>query len=418
MAHSIFDNDLFVEKTILGNVLEYIDLECDSENSADGCERSMSGDAGLEDDHQEPEVHNGDDRLYPEEPHDADLMSYYLRDVSRFPLLSPQREVELAKTIREGQEELVRFLWDKRASNGDLDGLRQRVQDWYGEVARYPGLREKMVRHALEGMKKAAAAEDASDCHQLLYAEALEIARKIAAAKNEMVEGNLRLVVSIAKHYRGQGLCFSDLIQQGNIGLLKAVDRYDYARGYRFSTYATWWVRQSIIRGIYEQARTIRLPVHIIEMRRRYWKLFGLLAKKLGRKPTLGEMASRCNLSREKVAQMIRFSNQLISLEAPVGGDDRRLGDFFADQDTVSPLEQVSEQELVRAMREALALLPSREERILRLRFGIDGASGETLKSIGARFGVSKERVRQIEKKAIHKLRDIPCHDELTCFLE
>jgi len=348
----------------------------------------------------------------------GDLISCYLQEISRYPLLSPEREVELAKTIKEGQDSLVALIWDDRAADSEFDGLRQKLGKWQEESVAYPGLREKMVDHALAALKRVADREDASEEHHQLLAEALEIAEKIDVAKNEMVEGNLRLVLSIAKRHRGRGLSFLDLIQEGNMGLLKAVSRYDYTKGNRFSTYATWWVRQSIIRGIYDKTRTIRLPVHFIEMKSFFFKIFYELVKELGREPTPMEIAEHSGLSLEKVMMIIQLSSSPISLEAPLGSEEQRLGDFIADDSAVSPLEDVSMQELMEVTGEVLGTLSSREETILKSRFGIDGRPTETLKTIGERFSVSKERIRQIEKKAIRKLRHSSRGERLRSFID
>jgi len=349
---------------------------------------------------------------------EGDLISCYLQEISRFPLLTPEREIELARTIKKGQEELVALIWDNRIKDSHFNGLRKQLRKWQEESVNYPGLREKMLEYALAALKKAASKEDATEDHQALLKEAQEIADRIDIAKNEMVEGNLRLVLSIAKRHRGRGLSFLDLIQEGNMGLLKAVARYDYTKGNRFSTYATWWVRQSIIRGIYDKTRTIRLPVHFIEMKSYFFKIFYELVKELGREPTPFEIAERSGLGLDKVMMIIQLSSRPISLEAPLGSEEQRLGDFIADEAAVSPLEDVSKQELTEVTGEVLGTLSSREETILKSRFGIDGRPTETLKTIGERFSVSKERIRQIEKKAIRKLRQSSRGERLRSFVD
>ena len=348
----------------------------------------------------------------------GDLISCYLQEISRYPLLSQEREIELAKIIKEGQEELVALLWDDRAKDSYFHRVKKQVLKWQAESESYPGLRERMVEHALEALEKVATMEGATEGHQQLLERALEIARRIDFAKNEMVEGNLRLVLSIAKRHRGRGLSFLDLIQEGNMGLLKAVARYDYTKGNRFSTYATWWVRQSIIRGIYDKTRTIRLPVHFIEMKSYFFKIFYELVKDLGREPTPVEIAEHSGLGIDKVMMIIQLSSRPVSLEAPLGSEEQRLGDFLADEGAVSPLEDVSKQELTEVTGEVLGTLSSREETILKSRFGIDGRPTETLKTIGERFSVSKERIRQIEKKAIRKLRHSSRGERLRSFLD
>jgi RNA polymerase primary sigma factor len=371
------------------------------------------GESREEEDPRACEVVDSEDELFQD-----DLVSFYLQEISRFSLLTPEREMELAKVVKDGQEELVQLLRDRRASSSQFDGLRAQLSKWQSESGHYPGLREKMVRLVLQGLGEAAARNGVPRGIRELDAKAKKIAARVDAAKNEMVEGNLRLVLSIAKRYRGRGLSFLDLIQEGNMGLLKAVARYDYAKGNRFSTYATWWVRQSIIRGIYDKTRTIRLPVHFIEMRSYFFKVFYELVKELGREPAPLEIAERSGLPLDKVTMIIQLSSRPTSLEAPLGGEDQRLGDFIADDQAVSPVESVSDQELVDLTRKILGSLSAREETILKSRFGIDDQPTETLKTIGGRFHVSKERIRQIEKKAIRKLRHAPRREQLKYFIE
>jgi RNA polymerase primary sigma factor len=400
-------------------------LRADSEGDDDLSESSKNRDRTQADDETKGDITAGDAAVRfvekggsEEDFFQGDLISCYLQEISRYPLLSPEREIELAKIIKEGQEDLVALLWDDRAKNSHFDGIRKQLRKWQGESESYPGLREKMVDYALDALEKVASKEGATKGHQQLLEKALEIAETIDFAKNEMVEGNLRLVLSIAKRHRGRGLSFLDLIQEGNMGLLKAVSRYDYTKGNRFSTYATWWVRQSIIRGIYDKTRTIRLPVHFIEMKSYFFKIFYELVKDLGREPTPMEIAEHSGLGLDKVKMIIQLSSRPVSLEAPLGSEEQRLGDFIADEGAVSPLEDVSKQELTEVTGEVLGTLSSREETILKSRFGIDGRPTETLKTIGERFSVSKERIRQIEKKAIRKLRHSSRGERLRSFLD
>jgi len=240
----------------------------------------------------------------------------------------------------------------------------------------------------------------------------------IDAAKQEMVRANLRLVLSVAKRYRGRGMSFDDLIQEGNMGLLKAVGRYDHTKGNRFSTYATWWVRQSIIRGIYDKTRTIRLPVHFIELKNLFFKVFYELLKELGREPSAQEIADRADIPLDKAQMVLSLAAQPISLETPIGEDEQRLGDFIEDDKAASPLEECSDKQLAEVARSLLSTLQPREEKILRLRFGLDGQPAETLEKIGKSFNVSKERIRQIEKKALRKLRNPNRQSSLRTFME
>ena len=347
-----------------------------------------------------------------------DLISCYLQDISRFPLLTPEREIELARTIKEGQGALANLIFDQRVAGDNLADLRKKVREWRRKVEEYPGLREKMVEHIVSTLRQAAAEEGTPEVCQKLLNEVREIVARINAAKNEMVKANLRLVLCIAKRHRGRGLSFLDLIQEGNMGLLKAAARYDYARGNRFSTYAIWWVRQGIIRAIYEKANTIRLPVHIIEMKSFFTRIFSELTEGLDREPSPSEVAERSGLPLEKVTMLAQLASRPASLEATVGNWERQLSDLLEDETTVSPLEEISQQELTEVTRKVLASLSPREERVLKSHFGIGGEPVQTLKTIGGQFNVSKERIRQIEMKAISKLRHTWRCDRLRCFVE
>jgi len=369
------------------------------------------------------DLQEGPDPLDPcqdeeEELFQSNLVSFYLQDVSRFQLLSPEREIELARTIKEGQEGLVNLVVTHCASAELFGNLRNKILRWQSEVGTYPGLREKIVEHIIATLECAAALEEAPEICQKLAVEARHVVDQIDIAKDEMVKGNLRLVLSIAKRYRGRGLSFLDLIQEGNMGLLKAVSRYDYTKGNRFSTYATWWVRQSIIRAIYEKTNTIRLPVHVIEMKSFFHKVFSELSEELDREPSPMEIAERSGLPLEKVTMLAQLSCRPASLEATIGNREQRFGDFIEDKKSISPLEEISQLELVDVTKRVLASLSPREEGVLKSRFGIDGKPVQTLKTIGGRLGVSKERVRQIEKRAIQKLRHASRSAELESFIE
>ncbi len=353
-----------------------------------------------------------------EELFQKDLVSFYLHDISRFHLLTVERETELARTIKEGQEALVSLVVIHRDAEEQLSDLSEKILEWQSEVESYPGLREKIVVHVVSTLERAASGEDPPEICRMILAQVREVVARINAAKDELVKANLRLVLNIAKGYRGRGLSFLDLIQEGNVGLLKAVVRYDYTKGNRFSTYATWWVRQSIIRAIYEKTNTIRLPVHIIEMKSFFAKIVSDLTERLDREPSLSEVAERSGLPVEKVTMLAQLSSRPVSLEATVGDRERQLAEFLEDKKTVLPQEKISQQELVAITRTVMASLSPREEGVLKSRFGIDGKPAQTLKTIGGRFGVSKERIRQIEKKAIHKLRHGSRRNQLRYFVE
>jgi RNA polymerase primary sigma factor len=358
--------------------------------------------------------------LDPEENNffQTNLINCYLQDVSRFRLLSQEREIELARTIKEGQEEVVNVAVTYCVAEKHFGDFRKKILKWQSEVESYPGLREKMVEQIVSTLERGASGNGSAAICQRLLAEVRAVVARIDTAKDEMVKANLRLVISIAKRYRGRGLSFLDLIQEGNMGLIRAVSRYDYTKGNRFSTYATWWVRQGIIRALYEKTNTIRLPVHVIEMKSSFYKIVSELAEELDREPSPAEIAERSGLSFDKVTMLAQLSTRPASLEATVGNREQQLGDFIEDKRTVSPLEGISQQELVEVTREVLASLSPREEGVLKSRFGIDGRPTQTLKTIGGHYGVSKERIRQIEKRAIQKLRHAQRSDQLKCFLE
>jgi RNA polymerase primary sigma factor len=289
-------------------------------------------------------------------PVTSDLVRIYLREIGRVPLLTAEDEVELAKSIEAGL-----FAEEKLAG-----GLPCAVAD-----------RPELAVLAAEGLR----------------------------AKQRLIEANLRLVVSIAKRYIGRGLGFLDLIQEGNLGLIRAVEKFDYTKGYKFSTYATWWIRQAITRAIADQARTIRIPVHMVETINKMARVQRQLHQDLGREATSDEIAAEMGMPADRVAEIQRIAQEPVSLQAPIGEEDSDLGDFIEDTDAVVPIEAAAFIMLQDQLEQILDTLSGREQKIIQLRFGLTDGHPRTLEEVGREFGVTRERIRQIESKTLAKLR-------------
>jgi RNA polymerase primary sigma factor len=300
----------------------------------------------------------------------SDLVRIYLREIGRVPLLTAEDEVELAKSIEAGL-----FAEDILAGGGELPRRAGRAD------------LEQLIG---EGVR----------------------------AKQRLIEANLRLVVSIAKRYIGRGLVFLDLIQEGNLGLIRAVEKFDYTRGYKFSTYATWWIRQAITRAIADQARTIRVPVHMVETINKLARVQRQLHQELGREATVDEIAGEMGLEVERVAEIQRIAQEPVSLQSPIGEEESDLGDFIEDADAVVPMEAAAFIMLQDQLERVLCELADREQRIIQLRFGLTDGHPRTLEEVGREFGVTRERIRQIESKTLAKLRHPSRAQTLRAYLD
>jgi len=307
-----------------------------------------------------------------------DPVRMYLKEIGKVPLLTPDEETALAKDMALGNE-----------AQEKLDAIREQQEN--GEDVSLTPDEEASINEAL---------------------------KKGEAAKQKLAEANLRLVVSIAKRYVGRGMLFLDLIQEGNLGLIKAVEKFDYTKGYKFSTYATWWIRQAITRAIADQARTIRIPVHMVETINKVIRVSRQLLQELGHDPTPNEIAAEMNMPVEKVREILKIAQEPVSLETPIGEEeDSHLGDFIPDEGASEPSEAASFTLLKEQLMEVLSTLTPREEKVLKLRFGIEDGRTRTLEEVGKEFNVTRERIRQIEAKALRKLRHPSRSKKLKDFL-
>jgi len=344
------------------------------------------------------------------EPGSEELLSLYLKEMGKYELLTPEKEEELSKQIREGFEKIVNLIENTKISYKEIKELKKTVKEW---KKRDPNLKpKKSYVNYLETTIKACEEKykhfNKNKKKILKFCEEIKkYINQIEKAKDEMVKANLRLVVSIAKKYIRQGLPLADLIQEGNLGLMRAVYRFDYRKGNKFSTYASWWIRQSITRAILDKTRTIRLPVHFLELRNQVFKVFYELSKELGREPTPEELSQRTGVPYEKILVIFETSKEPVSLETPIGDEDSTLGNFIENKKSPSPYDATRKKDVSEKLKKFLATLSPREEKIIRMRFGLGEYEGYTLEEIGYMFKVSRERIRQIEKKALAKMRQL-----------
>ena len=358
------------------------------------------------------------DSLPNSEEHESEeTTTTYLREMGQFDLLTPDDEARYSKTIREGFDAIIQAIRGDTSETKEMKLLVERIDLW---EKRDPTLKPKKQQLNYMRHSVTRASMKHTDIRELfeLNTKLEAYNRSIETAKDAMIRANLRLVVSIAKRYMHQGLTLADLIQEGNLGLMRAVFRFDYTKGNKFSTYASWWIRQAITRAILDKTRTIRLPVHFLELRSQFFKAFYSLLKELGREPTPVEISKMTELPMDKILAILEASREPISLETPVGDDDSTLGDFLENQESESPYDAVQNRELANRVTEVLSSLTDREEKIIRLRFGIGEKAEYTLEEIGKRFNVSRERIRQIEKKALNRLRHSSRREKLRYFLD
>ena len=345
-----------------------------------------------------------------------DALVRNLRDVVS--IVRSQERLVMQICVRDAGMPRKDFLSSFPKSETDLNWIEKHIRAKRKHSSILAKLRDDIVR----AQRKLIAVEVAT---RLSIAEIKEINRQMSIgeakarrAKKEMVEANLRLVISIAKKYTNRGLQFLDLIQEGNIGLMKAVDKFEYRRGYKFSTYATWWIRQAITRSIADQARTIRIPVHMIETINKLNRISRQMLQEMGREPLPDELAERMEMPEDKVRKVLKIAKEPISMETPIGDDeDSHLGDFIEDQTVHSPVDSATTSGLKETTHTVLAGLTPREAKVLRMRFGIDMNTDHTLEEVGKQFDVTRERIRQIEAKALRKLRHPTRSDQLRSFL-
>ncbi len=388
----------------------------DSDQELEVTDQLRPGSYGSEDESPEGEAEESLDA--DEIPEHEGLVAAYFREMLKYSILSPEEERDLGRIIKHGQEAVLELVLNSSSDLEEIKYLQKKVQHWFATPEKSAQAKEKLFRLIHQVIRRILKQNPDQQEIKDLLARIKATEGEVNRARDKMIRANLRLVVSIAKKYLHRGLTFSDLIQEGNLGLMKAVTRYDYTTGYRLSTFASWWIRQTITRAIYDKTRTIRIPVHLQEIRNRCYRAFYDLLKELGREPSLKEISERSGVPEDKILMVTNLSDELISLETPVGDEGDRLGDFIRNDKAVSPFEDILESELMEKTSFILNTLTQREEKIMKMRFGIGDEVEHTLEEIGRTFKVSRERIRQIEKKALKRLKHPTRKAALEDFLE
>jgi RNA polymerase primary sigma factor len=345
-----------------------------------------------------------------------DPVRMYLKEIGKVPLLTAAQEVDLAMRIEAGEfaTELMDLVFDEadkidqRKLRQVLDSVNRIREHQIVEFAKVEGIGREQISRSWRPRSR-------DDLKDFLH----KVERDGQLAKKKLIEANLRLVVSIAKRYVGRGMLFLDLIQEGNLGLIRAVEKFDYSKGYKFSTYATWWIRQAITRAIADQARTIRIPVHMVETINKLVRIQRQLLQDLGREPLPEEIGRQMGIPAEKVREILKVSQEPVSLETPIGEEeDSHLGDFIEDSEAVVPIDAASFILLQEQLESVLHTLSEREKKVIQLRFGLVDGHPRTLEEVGREFGVTRERIRQIESKTLSKLRHPSRSQKLRDYLE
>ena len=407
-------SSLFHEKSDIPPIRTISSNGDEIEESLEEFELETEEEIGTEEE-EEVQVEKSIQEEVPYQPQDITLE--YLKSLEKISLLTPEKEVELAKRIKEGERQVklletkTNRLKVKMYAPAPKNGSKK-PNNGHKQAHRAKGKNGKKPK--LTPVEK----REQTLLYKKVFNQYQRAVLETQQAKNELIQANLRLVVSIAKRYANRGLSFLDLIQEGNLGLMQAMTKFDYTKGYKFSTYASWWIRAAILRAFAEKSRTIRIPNYLFEIKGKLMKSFKDLVKKLGREPTSQELSKDSGIPLHDVDKILNLIEEPISLDMPIGEEDSTLEDLIPDDKGLSPSDSLLEKDLINQLRKLLSGLSPREEKILRLRFGIGGDGECTLEEIGRQFGLSRERIRQIEAKALERLRDPNRYKEIREYFE